>query len=45
MDSRDADPKLLCTSRMKGCPPQVYRVLYAELPCQALKLYNTNCHI
>ena len=45
MGSGDADPTLLCSSGMKGCPPQVFRVLYAELPCQTLQLYNTNCYI
>ena len=43
--SRDADPKLLCSSGMKGCPPQVFRVQCAELFCQILQLYNTNCNI
>ena len=33
-----ADPTLLSSSGVKGCPPQVFRVLYAELPCQTLQL-------
>ena len=41
----DADPKLLCSSRMNGCPPQIFRVLCAELSCQTFQLYNTNCNI
>ena len=45
MGSGDADPTLLRSSGMKGCPPQVSRVLYAELPCQTLQLYSTNCYI
>ena len=31
-----ADPMLICSSGMKGCPPQVFRVLYAEVPYQTL---------
>ena len=45
MGSVDADPTLLCSSAMKGCPAQVFRVLCAELPCQTLQLYNMNCYI
>ena len=45
MGSGYADPMLLYSSGMKECPPQVFRVLYAELPCQTLQLYSTNCYI
>ena len=38
MGSRNADPKLLRSSGMKGCPPQVFRVFCVELPCQTLWL-------
>ena len=43
--ARDADPKLLYSSGMKGCPAQVFRVLCSKLPCQTLQLYNMNCNI
>ena len=42
---RDADPKLLCSLRMKVCPPHVFRALSAEVPSQTLQLYNTNWNI
>ena len=45
MGSRNTDSKLLCSSGMKVCPPQVFRVLSAELGCQTLHLFNTNCNI
>ena len=45
MGTRDTDPKLLCPSGMKGCPPQVFRVLCAELPCQTLKIVNCNIRL
>ena len=44
MASGDADPMLICSSGMKGYSPQVFRVLYTELPCQTLQLYYTNCY-
>ena len=43
--SGDAYPTLLCSLGMKGCPPQVFRALIAEVPCQTLQLYNTNYYI
>ena len=43
--SGDADSTLLWSTGMKGCPPQVFRVLYEELPCHILQLYNKNCKI
>ena len=45
MGSGDADPTLLCSSGITECPTKVFRALYAELPCQTLHLYNTNCYI
>ena len=45
MGSNKAAPMLLCSSGMKGCRPQVFRVFYAKLPSQTLQLYNTNCYI
>ena len=45
MSSSDADPMLFCSSGQKVCPPQVFRVLCAEHPCQTLRLYNITCNI
>ena len=45
MGASDADSKLLCSSGMNGCPPQVFRVLSAELPYEILQPYNTYCNI
>ena len=35
MGSGDVDPMppWACSSRMKGYPPQIFRVLYTERPC------------
>ena len=43
MGSVDVDSTLLCSSGMKRCHPMIFRVLYAELPCQTLQLHNMNC--
>ena len=36
MGSGDADPTLHSSLGKKGCPPQVFRVLYTELPFHKL---------
>ena len=38
MGSGDADPMLLFSSGMKGCPPLIFKAAYAEIPCQTLQL-------
>ena len=46
MGSNKAAPMLLCSSGMKGCRPQVFRVFYAKLPSQTqIVIFNTNCYI
>ena len=43
--SGDADPILFCPLGKKGCPPEFFRDLYAELTFQTLQLFNTSFYI